>query len=469
MFKNQGRKTRWLFVVSLVFVLIFSTIGTASAAEFPKGETIPSSETIDDDVFIGGNNVVVDGTVNGVLVAFGQSVTLSGTINGDAFLFGETIVVGESAVIDGNLFVGAADAVINGTVTGTVFGGSMSMALSETGNVGRNFFFGGFSLTTEDGSSIGKDLFTGNYQSILSGSVNRDLKVGAGAVQLNGSVGRNASIEVGDESDPDVSMDWMQYNPSLSKYVTEVIQPGISVSDKANIEGELVYTSAVNQTSKLESITSGTVIYQTPAPEQSGSGINYSTDDVQPFNRRFPNVVTRASIMNTVRNFIKLMAVGALILWLLRKPFMKVVEAAYANPMKAMGWGFIVVAVGFLTALILPFVFVMVGVLIGFISLGSLLYLWFGLVGMTLMLVAALFFFAAFTISKVVAAYMFGKWIMKGVFKEEGEKAWLNLLLGTFLYIIIRAIPFVGWLAGLAAALIGTGAIWLAIQAAKRK
>jgi hypothetical protein len=110
----------------------------------------------------------------------------------------------------------------------------------------------------------------------------------------------------------------------------------------------------------------------------------------------------------------------------------------------------------------------MVGVIIGFVSLGSLLYVWFGLVGMTLLLASALFFFAVFTLSKVIASYMFGKWIMKTVFKEEKEKVWLNMLVGVFLFIIIRAIPFVGWLAGLTAVLIGTGAFWLAATAKKK-
>ena len=51
---------------------------------------------------------------------------------------------------------------------------------------------------------------------------------------------------------------------------------------------------------------------------------------------------------------------------------------------------------------------------------------------------------------------------MTGLFKQETEKPWLNLLLGVFLYALIRAIPVVGLLAALTAALIGMGAFWLA-------
>lgn len=464
MVTKQNLKVRRLFAVSLVLLLILSIVGIVSAAEFPKGETISADETIDDDVFISGNNVVIDGTINGILFANGQIVTLNGTVNGDAFLIGETIIVSNSAVVDGNLVIIGADITLNGSVSGSVFGGSVAMVLEKDAAVGRNFYYGGFSLITEEGSVVGKDLFSGNYQSMLSGAIERDLKVGAGAVELNGTVGRNAVIEIGDDQAPEESMAWMQFNPYLSQYVPVVVEPGIRVSDSASIDGKLTYTSSVKQTSVLENITSGVVIYQTPVPDGgSAARLNYSADEIQPFNRDFPNIVWRKAAMNIARNFIKLMALGALALWLLSKPLKKIVDAAYKEPLKAMGWGIIVMAVGFFSALILPLVFIMVGVIIGFVSLGSLLYVWFGIVGLTYLLASTLFFFTVFTLSKLIAAFMFGEWIMTAVFKETKEKVWLNLLIGIFLYVIIRAIPFIGWVAALTATLIGTGAFWLAV------
>ena len=470
MVKKQNSRARWMFVVSLVFVLVLSVVGTASASEFPKGETIPANETIDDDVFISGNDVVIDGTINGILFASGQTVTLNGTVNGDAFLMGETIIVSNSAVVDGNLVIGGADITMNGSVSGSVFGGSAAMVLEKDADVGRNFYYGGFSLTTDEGSVVGKDLLAGNYQSMLSGSIERDLKVGAGAVELNSTVGRNALINVDDDQAPEESMEWMQFNPTLNQYVPVVVEPGIRVSDNASIGGKLTYTSSVDQASALENITSGTVTYKAPVLDDSKRmGLDYSANEIKPFSSNFPNFVWQTAAMNAARNFIKLMALGALALWLVSKPFKKVVDAAYKEPLKAMGWGFVVVAVGFLSAMILPFVFIMAGIIIGFISLGSLLYVWFGLVGLTYLLASALFFFTVFTLSKLIAAYMFGNWIMKAVFKEKKEKAWLNLLIGVVLYVIIRAIPFIGWLAAFAAILIGTGAFWLAVTTKTKK
>ena len=470
MITKQNLKSKWMLSVGLVFVLVLSAVGTVSAAEFPKGETIPANETIDDDVFISGDNVVIDGIVNGILFAGGQTVTLNGKINGDAILIGERIIVSNTAVIDGNLVITGADIIMKGSVSGSVISGSIAMVLDEDADVGRNFYNGGFSLTTDEGSVVGKDLLSGNYQSMLSGTIERDLKVGAGAVEFNATVGRNAVIDVGHDQATEDSMAWVQYNPSVSQYVPVVVEPGIRVSDNASINGKLTYTSSVDQTSALEKITSGAVTYQAPVPDDSKStGLGYSANEVQPFSRNSPNFVWQTAAMNAARNFLKLMALGALALWLVSKPFKKVVDAAYKEPLKAMGWGFVVMAVGFLSAMILPFVFIMAGIIIGFISLGSLLYVWFGLVGLTLILASALFFFAVFTLSKLIAAYMFGKWIMRAVFKEKKEKVWLNLLIGVVLYVIIRAIPFIGWFAAFAAILIGTGAFWLAVTTKTKK
>ena len=468
MVTKQNLKAKWLLVVSLVFVTVLSAVGTVSAAEFPKGETIPADKTIDDDVFISGDNVVIDGTINGILFAGGQTVTLNGTINGDAVLVGETIVVGDSAVVDGNLAIGGADITVEGSVSGSVLSGSAAMILGENADVGRNFYYGGFSLTTEAGSAVGKDLLSGNYQSLLSGAIARDVRIGAGAVELNGTVGRNAVFEVGDDQDTEESMAWMQFNPYLNQYVQVVVEPGIRVADDASVAGTMTYISTADQTKALEAITAGKVIHQTPVPLDTGAGIDYSTDEVHPFDAGYPNAVWRMGVMNVARNLIKLMALGALTLWLFYKPFKKITDAAYKEPLKAMGWGFVVIAVGFLASLVLPLVFIMAGVIIGFVSLGSLLYVWFGIIGVAYLLASMLFFFAVFTLSKVVAAYMFGKWIMKAVFKEAKEKIWLNLLVGVFLYVIIRAIPFVGWLAALAATLIGTGAFWLSVTNKKK-
>ena len=102
--------------------------------------------------------------------------------------------------------------------------------------------------------------------------------------------------------------------------------------------------------------------------------------NVKNFDRRsIPGMLLGAAALNTARNFLKFFALGALALWLFAKPFKKLTDAAYAEPLKAIGWGFVLVAIGFMAVILFPLVFVMVGILLGFISLGSLLFFWFGI------------------------------------------------------------------------------------------
>ncbi len=452
------RNIKWTIAISLMLVMILVAVGSVSAAEFPKGETIPAGETIDDDVFISGENVVVDGTINGNLFASGQTVTVNGVILGDAVLMGEKVIFAENAFVNGNLFVGGAELIINGQISSSVFGGSASMMLGKNANTEGNLYYGGFSLETEAGSRVGKDLYAGGYQVILSGTVDRDLGVGAAAVELNGQVGRNARIDVGQVESADGSAAWMQFNPYTSRYVSQTIMPGIRLAENAVINGKLTYTSSIQQIDRLDEVVGGSVVYQTPAPSETDT---YS-GEAKPFRRAPAGFLWGVALINLVRTFIRLMVLGALALWLLPKPFQKLADAANADPLKALGWGFVIVAVGFLTVIIVPLVFVMIGVLLGFFSLGSLLYVWFGIAGVALLLAFMLFFFAVFTLSKILAAYLFGRWLMKVLFKMDKENIWLSLLLGVFLFVMIRSLPLVGWLVGLAATLIGTGSFWLA-------
>jgi hypothetical protein len=457
------KNSKWLLALSMVLVLVLGAVGTVSAAEFPKGETIPAGETIEDDVFISGENVVVDGTINGMLFASGAKVTLNGTVTGDVLLVGETIVVSESAVIDGNLFIAGADLTVNGQVTGSVFGGSSALELGSSALIGRNMYYGGFSLNTTEGSKVSKDLFAAAYQAILSGAIDRDLSYAGAAVELNNAIGRNATLDIGNVEEASQSNSWIAMNPYVSRYVDTVIQPGIRVSDSASIAGKLNYTSSVDVTNKLDSVTSGSVVYQTPVPYENQEKQSGYKGNLKDFDRRsVPGALFGAAALGIVRNFLKLFALGAIALWLFANPFKKLTDAAYAEPLKSIGWGFVLIAIGCLAIFIVPLAFVLVGILLGFLSLGSLLYFWFGIVGTTLLLAFMLFFFAVFTLSKILAAYLFGKWVMKGLFKQETEKRWLSLLLGVFLYTLIRAIPIIGWLAALTAALFGMGAFWLA-------
>lgn len=455
MYKKIQKKKGWLITIITVLVLTLSLVGTVSAAEFPPDGTIPVGKVIEDDVFLSAENVVMDGTVNGMLIAAGQTVTVNGTVHGDALLMGETITISKGAVIDGNLFTTAATILVDGRVNGSTFGASGSAEIKENAAIGRNLYYGGFSLTTKNGSLVGTDLFTGAYQAILSGSVARDAKVGAGAIELSGSIGRNALFNVGHDQDARDPEMWFSFTPGR-RYFPPAIPAGIRISSTAKINGNLTFTSDSDQSSVFKPAASGSVIYQTPVPLETTRMVQNRAE----FSRRS---FQGFSLFQGLQRFLTLLILGALVIWLMLKPFNRVVDTGYRNPLQAAGYGFIVMAIGFLAMLVIPLVFVLISILFGFVSLGGLLFAWLGVVGAAIVFISLAFLFVVFTVSKLVALFLFGRWLTERLFPKSAGNAWTILAIGLVGYAVLTIIPIIGILVGITAALVGTGAIWLSL------
>ncbi len=155
--------------------------GGVSAAEVHKNQpnyTLPSGETVNNDLIIFGSVVRIDGTVNGDLIAFGANVTVNGHVTGDVIFGGSNLL-------------------INGTVDGNVrFGGSV---LTLHGKVGKNVLVGCGTVLTDSSSEIGWGATIGAGDVTLDGRIGRDLMVAAGHVQLDGFVGGNVRIHTSEE------------------------------------------------------------------------------------------------------------------------------------------------------------------------------------------------------------------------------------------------------------------------------
>ena len=97
---NRTRKTilRGIFVLALSVAGVFGAVSSAQAVEIIEDGVIPGGEVIDDDVFIGADNVVINGQVNGDVFAFGSTVTLNGVVNGSMFVGAQNVRVNGSVV-----------------------------------------------------------------------------------------------------------------------------------------------------------------------------------------------------------------------------------------------------------------------------------------------------------------------------------------------------------------------------------
>ncbi len=167
-----------LLVISLT-VLLFTSLATTPvmAADFRGGETvtIASGEVVDDDLYIGGSTIIIDGTVNGDLWAAGQTITINGTVTGSVVAAGQTITV--AGKVDHAARLAGETLNISGTVHGDVFA------------------FGA-NLTVVSTSKIGGDIILGAGTSRIEGYIGGNIKGGAGEVTITNGVEGDIELEV---------------------------------------------------------------------------------------------------------------------------------------------------------------------------------------------------------------------------------------------------------------------------------
>src|SRR3989344_7508027 len=89
--------------ILLSFLLITLIFPLSIAAKIIRNELaiVASNEVIDDDLFIGGETVLVEGTVNGDLYVAGGNIIVKGTVNGDILAAGGTIDI--SGIVRGDI------------------------------------------------------------------------------------------------------------------------------------------------------------------------------------------------------------------------------------------------------------------------------------------------------------------------------------------------------------------------------
>ena len=415
--KYIGRtKIRIVATVTLLGLLIVGLTGPAQAAEFVGGDrvVIEASEVIDDDLFVSGNRVEVNGTIQGDLFAAGSEVVVNGTVEGSLFIAGQLLTV-------------------NGQVDGSLYGGGYALSVGPETSIGRNLFFGGFSLTTGPGSTVGRDLYAGNYQSELNGDIGRDLSVGGGALELNGAVGGdvNAEVSSSDEAVPPTMPGIPGSVPSLP--------PGFRMGEQAQVGGELNITETTPNRSR---------------EERGAFGLSQEAS-------------------SRVGEFIALLIIGGIILYLASDVVQQTGANIQQRPLPSLGWGLLLFALFIIGVPIIAVMVILLAFLLGLLTLGNLLGITMTLGIAALALLATAFIFALSLLTKIVVAYLIGRFLLDRFAPQMAAgfgKNFLALVIGALIYEIVRAIPFgVGWLVGVIATLLGLGAIYFFIQEQRKK
>jgi cytoskeletal protein CcmA (bactofilin family) len=455
---KRNHRTLWrrlLLALGLVFVLAATGVQTARALEVDKDGVVAEGEVINDDLVLADTTVDMAGTVNGTLITGATNVTIRGTVNGDVITGGSNVTV--TGTVKGNLFVAGGNITVNGNVENSVFFAGNSLVLGPNAKISGNLYAAGFSMELQSGSSIGRDVAAAGYQVLLDGTVGRDVHASMGAFEVSGTIDRNVSVVIAEPSQNERQITAMQYIPFGQ--VTRMLPPGLHIASKAQIAGKLDYYSGVEQPSGIQSSPTGGVQYHYRAPEN-----NTSSAEIIVSRTVNTGAIFLGYVFNVVREFLTLVLLGALAVWLIPTFLTRTAGTLRDKPLPSLGWGLLVLIVGVIALILAGITVFLLGLAVGVVTLFGLMGVVYGIGFSAIGLAGAIFLALAQFGSKLVVALLIGDVILRLIRKDYSVSVFWPLLLGILLLTIVNAIPILGILVSLFAILFGSGAIWLVFR-----
>lgn len=288
---------RFLTVLGGVLVAISVTFLTSApvlAADLRSGDTITvaSGEVVDDDLYIAGESIVIDGTINGDLWAVASTITVNGAVNGGIVAAAKTINV-------------------NGDVahTARLAGGTLNIG----GNVDGDLIVLGRDASIASTARIGGDLLLGAGNVRIDGLIGGDVRGGAGEVTIAGDVQGNVELEV----------------------------DNLTMAPTANIEGDLIYTSENEANIQSGAWVRGTTTHNVPEVEK-------------PVGAALAAGIASA-VMGKVIAFLMILVVGIIIILIAPRRTALVADSVRAKPWPSLGWGAVILFATPIAAIIVCF------------------------------------------------------------------------------------------------------------------
>ncbi len=412
----------------LLTLLIFSFATPALAFDGRGGDTVtvPANEVVNDDLYVAGETITIDGTVKGDVVAFGQTIIINGTVEGDLIAAGKEVI-------------------INGTVQDDARIAGAILFVGENAKVGSDIIGAGASLEAQKGSSIGQDVVFAGGQALLAGEITRNVNASTGGLELRGTIGGDVQADVGDDEDG--------YNGGMGSFIPEPsvaipnVKSGLTIDPAAKIGGALEYTSA-KQLTIPDSVVAGKVTHLQPKVDK---------DTPKP-----PTMAERLinGGWDIVRTIVTLLLFGLLLLWLFPAFIKTTTERLKTAPLPSLGWGIIHIAAFFFALLVILIAMLVGGIFFEVVTLegisGTIISV--GLLSMCALIIG--FMLAVWFVAQIIVSILTGQLILARIKPELAENKYLPLIIGVLIYAILIAIPILGSLVWWVVILLGLGALW---------
>jgi len=432
---NHTRIFLSVLVLTALFALTFATPARAFDGRTGDRVVVGAGEVVDDDLYVGAQEFTLEGTVNGDLIAFAGTVTINGTVNGDLISAGQTVIV-------------------NGKVTGAIRMAGSVLFVGENASIGKDIVGAGYSLEVRKGSAVGKDLVFAGGQMLLAGDVTRNVLAATSAFELRGKVGGNVKAELGATNQAQLGPSPTLFMPQ-SPILAPALIPGLRVDPAARIEGNLEYTQDKKLTLPA-GIVGGNIRYIAFVPNVTGP-----TE---------PTLAEKVSnwVLNFLRSSITHILVGLLLLWLFPAFVKGLSENLRTKFWPSLGWGVVSWAVFFAALLLIIFATIAGGIVFGALTLGQLTgtLVWLGILALFVLTIG--FVLVTSFVAEVVFGTTLGRWILTSAHSSLAEHRYWPMVIGvliTFTVIALLSFPvfpgFFAWLVNFAVILFGLGTLWI--------
>lgn len=358
-----------------------------------------------------GDTIAEGDVVENDLILSGDDVLMSGTVQGDVLAVGNEVQV--NGTVEGSLVALAQRVTINGVVQGSVYVAGVVVNMGPQGAVERNLYTASLQLEMQDGSSVGRDVYA----------------FSPGGATLQAEVGRNFVGMIGPVELIRWLIDWIEEIAGV-----DVFSPLLPEST-SGIPATVLHSGLMPPLAELL---------------QQGGQINWPT--------------VGDWLLERLREFLTLLALGGLLIWLFNRRVTQATRQIRLQPLSAAGWGLMVILAGSVLLGLLSIAVVLVSLFFFGLTLNALgsIVLWVGL-GLVTAAWAAFFVLVSY-VTKVIAAVWLGQLILERLAPVQAHSRVWPLVLGVFVYVLLRSIPFLGWLVGVVATLVGMGAMWLVLR-----
>lgn len=214
-----------LFLILFLSLASLPKVGQAFTVKNTQVYNLPAESTLNDNLYLAGNDLSIDGKIDGDLKFIGSNLTINGEVNGDIIGIAENINI--NGKVNGNLRIAGEQININGQII-------------------KNADMAGSKVNLASSASIGKDLLIAANEVNIDGVVQTDLHGLANSIKLNGQIGRNVFLRF--------------LNEEPKKEILEI-------GPSAKINGSLNYTAKNNaKISDINLVSGG--IHHTPIDEK---------------------------------------------------------------------------------------------------------------------------------------------------------------------------------------------------------